>query len=910
MDNRIFSKFKRLFYYLAKDKRGVIIIPLIAILIMSGIISAKLVSETSTSISANTIESFATRAFYLAEGGFNYLAAKMSKGGDPDTVLSSIETGSLSSNNTYAFAGGTFTINMETYRFKVIEAANNSKELKTAVPFGLPAAKFANAKNGKIEISSSGKSIDYSSLSISGKNVTFTLPTAVSINKDEYITPFVSNVPINVTKNGNITLPAGTPTDLLPAIKGAFRLKRTGEKFFYKQLDTSSNPAILRGVFPVQGQTWTAINTTDDLEMISGIKFTIAGNIGGINHYNFFETFIQEDTSGINPGAKAWSGNPTKGAFNDMTGYNNYKGTIQQSNQSGNNAANIATLTSAGTEYGLPTGFLGIANPLINRFRIGNDDLCDNFLKKQWDGYTKYDPSYPYMSYDVQTKIKVVPPIGINCPDYDAKKQECVNTATSLSNGICNALCWWDFFGWFKCESTCNGVVGGALGGVCSYIYNPIIDVIKPICDYFEDFHLYHMLGVSTHSGACTQGGDCGQDYNYGVSFQRQSSLSYLKGVSVSVGLTPECDNLFKKGKIDYFDDCFFKSTFFKVDISLDWGQVEGIPDQFVPETRKSYLTLWEKTGTKADGKQNWVAGKFYDHELIDKTFYNKKLPKDWSNLTVRNLEVPSLEWTGAGDPPLKNQDRFIIKDGAKSAYVKVIAPPLLVDGTNNWVFLISPLPFNKGTGTPVFTDGQVVTINGTDMTLRIKDNFMTAFVGTNDCPKDCSGNENATDDIRKNYQRDSIKWPAFNIKDGWESTSDLFTVIKWDNLNPKLTDATKPTYQSRLAFMGPVDPANKTKYAKTIVRTNSMRTSNTTAFYCPEIALEGFGFWFSGKIPIIDTSITIPIVNIKIPIKLEIPMVDFAKGGYYYDDFAVQVYEILKEQAPHYSLAAPIVHQ
>ncbi|MBF0395234.1 MAG: hypothetical protein HQK78_00505 [Desulfobacterales bacterium] len=919
MNKNFYLKFKRIIYHVVNNKKGVIIIPLIAVLVLSGLIGAQLVTQNTTAIYSSTLDNFSTRAFYLTESGFRYIAAKMANSGpDMETTLSSIETGSSpSNNNVYSLwdmnkdnkRDGNFTVNMETYRFKVkSDHAIGSKNLLTTVPFGKPSEILKNAMNGTIEIASTAKTIAYSSISISGKDVTFKLQsdTTIFIGKDEVITPILSSVQIDVVKGSttknSITIPisASNPSasfNLLPIYNGAFRLKTSGEKFSYTKLEIDASNCYLRGIKPALDQTWAAISTTDDIELVSSVKIDINGNIGGIDRTVSFNSYIADNVSPAIPTTTQWGGNKDEGKFNNVTNFNNATGNMGTI-ESKSGAGSISELATASKSYG--TLAFAIPNLFIKQFRISNSNLCD-FLSDIWKKKTDNNDEnliYPYLSYDVQTKIKVTPAFNsLPTCNYVQKKKDCENLL-GIFKGLCN-------------------------------IYNPMIT----ICDYFENWRMYHMLGISLRSGACTQSGTCGPVndsgtttyYNYGVSFQRQSSLEYIT-------LTDKClefTNCMADHPITWLFWCSGKGWDCLGTSIFTTGNIEGVPDQFVPPetgSSNSYITMWENIGRKSDGKQHYVSAvKNYDYGIIKNlpAYNNGKIPLDWSNLMVRVVELPSLEYSGNNPPLYKNGSRIKIEQGSNSEYVKIVSSPLRIDGVDKWIFLISPLPYNNKDGSCKFSDDKSIDkIDGiavSNIKLYLKDNYITAFVGSNDCPNantnPCGEDTDCTNITRKAYVRDStLKWPSFNFKDGWETKNDYVTVLKWDGLNPNLTNSTRPTYQSRLAIMGPVDqsdPAN-TKYQKTIIRTNTMRTQNqgkntngnpnsNPNFYCPEIALEGFGLNYNNKeltiFPEIDLGIfTIPAVKIQVA------------GGYEFDDFAVQVYDFAREGAPRYSLSPPVM--
>ncbi|RJQ66077.1 MAG: hypothetical protein C4519_26280 [Desulfobacteraceae bacterium] len=233
------------------NQRGSSLIGLIVAILLISIIGAALLSQTTTATFHTVSANSGNRAFYLAESGYRYAAAKMAAGADLNVLHG--RTYSLS-------AGEQFTLSFQPHIFRVTNV--QPQWLTTEVPYGVAPA-FASQR-GRLRINN-GPSLAYRDIENQAGNRVRFRREGGNWNGLAAIGDSVSLVVLSdgtaVAQGGDLHLQAATPAAVFPEHNGRFQLN--GVLYRYVTRENTR----LRGIARVDG-AWAPLAPANGDEVV------------------------------------------------------------------------------------------------------------------------------------------------------------------------------------------------------------------------------------------------------------------------------------------------------------------------------------------------------------------------------------------------------------------------------------------------------------------------------------------------------------------------------------------------------------------------------------------------------------------------------------------------------------------
>lgn len=208
-------------FFRPSGQKGSILLGLIATIVIFAVLGAALVSITSSSSISQISGIASTRAYYLAEGGMRYAGSEFRNASGEtakDDKLTSLH------NTNYNFSGGDGTFHLEIYPFyfKTV-GVTNGNTLNAKFPGGVPSDMTIPPANGYLKIGSDSSPRQYSSRSLSGSNITFTMYDSISAAADTNVLPVgVASANPSLMMGGSVTLLSGHT--LFPPVNGTFTI--------------------------------------------------------------------------------------------------------------------------------------------------------------------------------------------------------------------------------------------------------------------------------------------------------------------------------------------------------------------------------------------------------------------------------------------------------------------------------------------------------------------------------------------------------------------------------------------------------------------------------------------------------------------------------------------------------------
>ena len=354
-----------------RNQTGSLLIGLIVTLLLLSALGAALLSQTNTATYQTVSANGSDRAFYLAESGYRYAAAKMSAGADLNRLHG--RTYSLSPSEQFSLA-------FKPYIFRVTGVSSNHKWLTVQVPYG-DAPVFTNGA-GELKINS-GAAEAYDQVQTPATNqVSFHRHTGKwTAAVGDSVSLVVLSNGTAVTQGGDLNLQASTPADNLPAHNGRFLLD--GATYSYMTRERSR----LRGINRVDG-SWTPLAPAngDEIVLQPFVQIDSTGIFGqGTLATNRLITYFVPVGTGGAP-ASEWHESFDTGTAN----WNSTEGGQKVVDNNGN-ALSVS---------GISQSFTGLYESQTNL----------NWQKAGVDLATAWSDNGGFLDYDAQVKIRAEEP--------------------------------------------------------------------------------------------------------------------------------------------------------------------------------------------------------------------------------------------------------------------------------------------------------------------------------------------------------------------------------------------------------------------------------------------------------------------------------------------------------------------
>ncbi len=805
-----------------KNQDGSLFIGL-AILTLIVALGGAITSQLSTGGSTTLVNrNSSDRAYYLAESGYRYTAAKVKSG----TSLSSLHDYEY----TFIDNASSFNIKFRTYKFNIVDGGGTTT-LKTKVFFGISPV-FGSKDPG------AGRNfyiINESDVVESFDTIIVENESGIVDEDGEYV-KFVRNSGSWNTITGNVKLVAignGNPISeggslILNSSSSAFafppvngRFKSSNRIYRYKRRDEDR----LTGVVVDDGQAWESPPDTT-LVLQSFVELHSTGTFGSgsmgasraiVYYIPFNEGSIPEfhdrfNDLGVND-LGAWDAS-TYGTheIQVIDGDNALKVTGSQEDTS-----KIWFLTVKNAEYSLI------------KFNWSNAGVYFDQL---------YQTAGNYLSYDAQVKVgfdsglpgNFMPGINFRMSDsgnYGISFVNASGTSYIPSGLVPSGL--GDDYGivlWQKTGTTYKWLAYKQFPFDTDF-FDDVEDAATTNSNWNTDSYVHNRWQRASEWG----GNDCWRDHTiFAYSSNELSSIILENPIDLSTATIGE---LSFKEKYE-FEIWLDKGTVHVSENMGPWTQV-GQSSGFIPveDWRTRTLDISScmpcincriKFEFMSDGDDNSWTGWYVD-DITVRT--NKGFPVFPATILVRIIEAASVSFTSGGTTPIIAGDLLTQLNGAIGT---VVSDPILSSGS--WssgnaagVILLNNLQGNT------FTNGSLL-VAGEDRAtavpdFRLKDNYIRVYYSS----KEDVGtpNNNPLDDIRKGISRCNsddcnVIWPPENPGDT-TSESDYYTLVQWND-----------DFDSSVTRLGTESQMNG------VIRTDAHTTPASGTFSNTELGLHTYG--------------------------------------------------------------------
>jgi len=242
-----------------RAREGSALIGLLVTIVIFAALGAGMLSMTDTSTFNQIGANFSTRAYFLSESGFRYIASEFlnaSSEAQKEAVLEALH------NQTFTLLNNAGQFHLDIYPYWFVTTANpaGSQWLQTKVTGGLPPELSLSA--GYLEID--GTIYRYKNVSVAGSNVAFQIQSgnwpSIPVDSKAHSRCSSSGPAQTVTEGGNLNLKPDTGEHAFPPRNGQFTYD--GHTYNYKELDLTNSRLI-------------GITDPDDETMA---PFVVAGN--------------------------------------------------------------------------------------------------------------------------------------------------------------------------------------------------------------------------------------------------------------------------------------------------------------------------------------------------------------------------------------------------------------------------------------------------------------------------------------------------------------------------------------------------------------------------------------------------------------------------------------------------------
>jgi len=387
---------------LVSNQRGSVLIGLIMTMVILGVLSASILSLTTTSTFEHVAGNSAMRAYFLAESGYRYVAGQFLNAGDETAKDNSLQS---LHNQTFALTGndGRFFLQIYPYYYRTTADPTGTATLSTSVPGGFPPG--LTLTNGYLRVNEN--TYQYRSAAVVGANVAFTLNSGTwpSIPAGKIVRPVCrpnGTQTVNDTTHNYIDVETTTGAiNAFPMQNSTFRVESSGQlsTTIYTYMTRTNNR--LSGIKASDNSTSFPSFTVNTTTNITGEKFVqlhSTGIFGQGGSYEtrrevIYDTPIGYAASQPGPTQKATTTDPMESMGNWFTG-------SSQGEAGGHSIASVSDSNAMHVTSGQAAGFLG-----------GSSGGYWSWLNFDWsrtsaDFQNAWQAAGYLLSYDLQVKIK------------------------------------------------------------------------------------------------------------------------------------------------------------------------------------------------------------------------------------------------------------------------------------------------------------------------------------------------------------------------------------------------------------------------------------------------------------------------------------------------------------------------
>lgn len=799
------------------SEQGAVLLALVILMVMVGFLGAAMTHQTAIGELGSVLGNRSQQAYYLAESGYRYAAAKMKNRRDLDT---------LHDHGSYTIdSAGVFTIRFYPYIFDA-RTSDGAGTLTAQVPFGDAPPVSQSAGSGNFFYLKTGFQTEpFQTISVSNDTIFFIKDTGVwTIFPSERVRLAAKSNGDALTEGGDLNLQPTSPANAFPLRHG--RILADGKTYQYKLRE----PSKLTGVMRADNQSWEApvlVNGTE-IVLLDFLELRSTGTVGsgplavsreivynipvyGTDNEEFYDPF--DDKS-------HWEDTSTQGSHVIET-------------IDGDNALRVDSTSTINMESKSQIALAPSATnvDLTRAYRVAG-----NFL-----------------SYDTQVKIGFSPDI----PDhYMAGISLRLNGTTGEHLGVSFQKPDFHFSHTGAEDRIPDDLVPNAMenqfgivfwqelsSGWAWLAYKKLLPMIL-----FQD----NMEGGGS---AWSQTGTWGKStwaYNSGFSFTDSVSGNYSNDQDTSiVSKTIDLSNT-KSISLSFYHYYSIEPPYSITGGWTDYGAVEisndngatwtelarfanwywsffeisqnswkqetfAIPDAFLSDRMKIRFRLVTDYSVTRDG---W----YIDDVKLSSAWF----PEKDATLMVRLVEAAAVEFTNGMLPGVEDGDILISQtDGTRGI---AAGNPILHSGSFAGGDAAGIIRLNKLSAAG-FPNGAVsVAGKGTGLAnvtgFRARDNYIQVYYADpygygipNDTPLDYEKHPNP----RMTAAGQVLKWPPENVN-LTSPSNDYFTIVQWDGYNT-----------SAASLLG------KGLEANTIIRTDQL-TTGTGYTPDPEIGLHTFG--------------------------------------------------------------------
>ena len=789
-----------------KGQAGSALIGLIVTMVFLSALAAAMIAQTTTGSLGFVNENSSLRAYYLAESGFRYAAAKLKHKASLDDLHSH---GSFSLGDK-----GSFTLAFTTYIFEVTGGIGTN-ELVTKASFGK--APFLENNPGYLKVGdNSVQAFDAVVVDLAPNDnvVRFTNNTQTwNVLVGEDVKLVVKSNGDAVSEGGDLNLQAGS-SDAFPLYNGRF--KADGKTYQYKKRETDK----LVGIMRVDSSTWVApsLSNGDDIVLQAFAQLTSTGTYGE-GDMAVSREIVYNIPLSTSEKAEFYDTFDTKDNWEEVSTLGTHSTEI---------IAGVLKVTGAGSVGGTDVGSL---------IKIDSSKV-DAILERA------HASAGNFLSYDTQVKVGFdlsVPSSYMPGISFRQDAEDSLGTTTGNSYGV-------------------SFLKGGSSDGIPDALvpYNdcPIIVLWQQTNSGTDKKWLAykHLIGRPIYLSDDMESGtskwtadppwaQITSDFHSTTTCWTDSPVgNYADNIDISLTTSQSIDlsgissatlSFWHKYHIEQFPLPW--GDWGAVEISTDGGshwteltRYEGNQSTWtnVALDISDYLP---SANVKIRFKLHTDFSVVYDGWYIDDVTIAANFPINEAAIMARVKEAATLSFTGGGATPIEAGDIVYQATGRGT----VLGTPILasgswkVGGNATGIILLNKISGSFTASQPLYVDGTALatTASGAGF-YRARDNYIRVYYGDKD-GYGAPGTDPLDYDKHGNL-RGELHWPPDEVDDT-DINNDYFTLVGWD------TDNTDLDSVNGEGIFG------TGKELDAIIRLNALTTSTGT-FTDTEIGLHTFG--------------------------------------------------------------------
>ena len=227
------------------SESGAVLLALVILMVMVGFLGAAMTHQAAVGELSSVIGNRSQQAYYLAESGYRYAAAKMKNRNDLNTLH---DHGPYTIGNS-----GTFTIRFFPYIFDA-QSSDGAGTMTAQVPFGdAPPIALSAGTGNFFYLKTIVNTEAFQTISISDDTISFIKDTGVwDVTPSERVRLVVKSNGDAVTEGGDLNLQPTSAASAFPLRHG--RILMDGKAYQYKLRE----PTSLTGISRADNQAWEA----------------------------------------------------------------------------------------------------------------------------------------------------------------------------------------------------------------------------------------------------------------------------------------------------------------------------------------------------------------------------------------------------------------------------------------------------------------------------------------------------------------------------------------------------------------------------------------------------------------------------------------------------------------------------